>query len=1003
MMKKKRIIAIILSFTIVLGSVLAVTAPIAAYKNRVESAVRLGADVSDMCSRYDDAYENTDSLDEADTVISERLIVKSDEPIDTYDSIDYVSGSDMYFLQFENSDSAKKAYDKYTEQGKTVEYDRIRSCDAVSTISHYSNDWGYERIEAKETLDYFNLRVNSQIVVAVADSGIYYSHDWFSGKRIIKTDYNISGTGITDDEVDDNGPIYHGTGVAGVIANCTPTNVKIKAYKVLNSSGKTTESRLTAFYSYLLEMNESDRPDILNMSYGSEAKSDLEEQLLTELYNDGMVLVAAAGNDNHNAGNHYPSGLDCVISVSATDYMESGNEMFLGNKIASFSNYGKAVDITAPGAYIEMPYYDYTDRYSTSSMRQGSGTSFSAPMVSAGAAIILMQNKKLKPAEVKEKLISSATPIDNPKESTFAGAGMLNLYNLIDAKKVEPVEFSVKSGFFDNEFELKLSCSNSLVKIIYTTDYSLPSLTNGTEYTEPIKISDDTRVIAAAFPKINTRQRSYFYSESYQFKKSVESDYEIDETGCITKYKGNDSAIVIPDTINGITPTKIGESVFTRIRPIEDYGLEIAFVQYCELPSTITEISGGFDGAFTDSELRYIKGDGVIIAGGFDGCEYLYGEDMPNVKKLDWIAFKNCKSIKDFSFRDSVEILDSSCFEGTDFENGDFPNVTEACSDCFFNSSIKSAVMPKVKTIGAWCFANCGSLTELYIPMTESIGEKAFANCVNLTCAVSLENIETVGVNAFYDSYFSSIDLPGCKAVEKSAFYNCHSVQISLPKAETVGESAFYDCTNLSDINLDNVKSFKNRYHFYNCYKLKRLYLPNAEDVPYFLFSNKQIKSDLEYIYAPKADKWNFFDNEFENAENLKFIYIPNAQCEFRLSAGENEVVVFFSNRLNDNNGVCNGNVTMVGPEGQVAEAYAGRQNCKFIAGEGLSFSQYDGENYIYSNGTDSVSLPADIVDSMWENSVINNCVGDETYTFLLDLNNDGYVNAKDYAVIYHR
>ena len=82
--------------------------------------------------------------------------------------------------------------------------------------------------------------------------------------------------------------------------------------------------------------------DIVSMSLGGSFPSDVEENFMNSVYNDGVLLIAAAGNDGTTAFS-YPASYDSVMSVAAVDQSENH---------AGFSQRNSQVDIAAPGVAV---------------------------------------------------------------------------------------------------------------------------------------------------------------------------------------------------------------------------------------------------------------------------------------------------------------------------------------------------------------------------------------------------------------------------------------------------------------------------------------------------------------------------------------------------------------------------------------------------------------------------------------------------------------------------
>jgi len=122
------------------------------------------------------------------------------------------------------------------------------------------------------------------------------------------------------------------------------------------------------------------------------------EDIVNQLWNEGAVFVAAAGNDGV-ATPHYPADYTHAISVGATE---------IDDARAGFSNYSQYVDIAAPGQYIKscgrQSDTDYAD-WTTSA-----GTSFAGPLVAAAAALLWSYDSTLTNQEIRNLLEDNAAP-----------------------------------------------------------------------------------------------------------------------------------------------------------------------------------------------------------------------------------------------------------------------------------------------------------------------------------------------------------------------------------------------------------------------------------------------------------------------------------------------------------------------------------------------------------------------------------------------------------------
>lgn len=925
--KLKNLICAILSVIMLLATMSPCFTAIAAEIEQ-NNVMIVGQKVSELYEEYDDCHqEKIENADIESLTVYTRIIVKTASKINTYDAVDVVYGLGYAFIQFENSESAQEAFEKYENLGYEAAYDVLYKTQEVSTSTSLAdsgvNNWAYGLLEINKTLEYLNSIDCEDIVVGIIDSGIDYNHEVFKD-RIIRTNKNFSFSGTANDEMDGHG---HGTKCAGVVALSTPDNVKIEGFKIADSSGHLYDSTLIPCIEYILNM--SRKPDVLNMSFVTHlvlTPNEIEKQLYNSLIDEGIVVVAGAGNENTYTDDVLPAGIENVITVAASDR---------NNKKCSFSNYGKAVDIAAPGAniYTAVKDYGYSDSVS--------GTSVSAPFVSAGAAIVLMQNPDLTPAEVCGKLQEAALPVQDPEMVAWCGAGILNFYNLIDTQFVSNVTFNSESKESNSDITVQMECADHNAKIYYTTDLTIPGPANGIEYTEPVKISTFTKIIAVAYDAENNKHHSYYTTEEYRIiKLAEESDFEINDKGVITAYIGTDNAIIVPDSINGITPTSIGEKCFYE-----------SSIQYIDLPKSITFIANY---AFCYSNLKHISAEGLTIIGeyAFYYNSALSFEYMPNVKTVRDYAFTYCKNLTEFSFSEKVVNLNESSLENTSLHEAVFPHVTYA-KRAFANTPIQYASLPKLILYDG-LFYNCQLLRDIDISNVEYLQGSAFAYCYSLPTIMDFSNIIEVRDDGFAYSCFESLDLPNCERFDGGAFYDCLAKTIDLPICFIGCGQAFgryvesINMPNL-EISLDSTNQM-----FWDCINLKSIYLPKFEVFPAFYFTEEMLKQIeegtvyepvLEFIYAPCATELQItsYPDNMRPLTNLKFIYAPNltkiSHWDLWLPNSD-RLTIYFSDalKLMDYNSYENRDIkdkyTIVAPSGSYAEQWANENNHKFLSSD---------------------------------------------------------------------
>lgn len=184
------------------------------------------------------------------------------------------------------------------------------------------------------------------VKVCVIDSGIKSDHEDFAG--ISKSGYASSGQIWSEDNCG------HGTHVAGTIAAVGNNDKgvigvspgKVSLYIVKYFDGPTCGFSYSSSLVNAATRCANAGAKVINMSLGGPLPSSAESTAFTNLYKQGVLSVAAAGNDESSAFS-YPASYPDVMSVAALDQ---------NNVWASFSQYNSAVDIAAPGVSVLSTY-----------------------------------------------------------------------------------------------------------------------------------------------------------------------------------------------------------------------------------------------------------------------------------------------------------------------------------------------------------------------------------------------------------------------------------------------------------------------------------------------------------------------------------------------------------------------------------------------------------------------------------------------------------------------
>lgn len=300
----------------------------------------------------------------------------------------------------------------------------------------YSSQWHLNVINASGAWNYFSS--GSTIKIAIVDDALQRSHPdlsgnlWVNPGEIPNNNIDDDGNGYIDDingydvGSNDNNPdppsssFSHGTHVAGCASATTNNNTGVAAIgfscKLIAVKATTQASVVTNGYDGIVYAVAAGA-DVINMSWGGTGSSTTAQNIISWANGQGVVLVAAAGNNNTNTM-FYPAGYTQCIAVAAT----SSNDVK-----ASFSNYGTWVDISAPGNNI----YATTVNSTYGNM---SGTSMASPIVAGLAGLMLSLNPTLLPSDIRTCITSTATNINsqNPSYTGQLGAGRINANNAMN-------------------------------------------------------------------------------------------------------------------------------------------------------------------------------------------------------------------------------------------------------------------------------------------------------------------------------------------------------------------------------------------------------------------------------------------------------------------------------------------------------------------------------------------------------------------------------------------
>ncbi|KAG5419142.1 SUB8 [Candida metapsilosis] len=284
--------------------------------------------------------------------------------------------------------------------------------DAIFKINEFDIQkdapWGISRVSHREGGDerkyYYDNEAGKGVTAYVIDTGIKVEHDEFEGRAqwgdaIAFPKVKIDGHG-------------HGTHCAGIIGAKTygiAKKVELVAVGVMNLLGSGTTSDIIKGVEYVVNSHQDAvkkgkkgfKGSVVNMSIGG-GISEALDLAVNAAIKAGLHVAVAAGNDDADACQYSPARAVGPITVGASN---------VGDAKASFSNWGKCVDVFAPGEAIESTFI-------WSDSAEMSGTSMASPHIAGLLSYFLSLQPEqsseyftglIEPAVLKKKLIQYGT------------------------------------------------------------------------------------------------------------------------------------------------------------------------------------------------------------------------------------------------------------------------------------------------------------------------------------------------------------------------------------------------------------------------------------------------------------------------------------------------------------------------------------------------------------------------------------------------------------------
>ncbi|MCB9675203.1 MAG: peptidase S8 [Alphaproteobacteria bacterium] len=301
--------------------------------------------------------------------------------------------------------------------GARVEPNVVRRI--LSNDPQFPRQWNLKMLGVEQCWDTTR---GAGITVAVVDTGVHpFGQD---------TPVNLlPGIDLVDGDSDADDPHGHGTHVAGTIAQATDNgvgvagmapDVNILPVRVINENGGGSSFAIARGIIWAVQAG----ADVINLSIGSDNGAGAEMQAIEYALSQGVVVVAAAGNDGRDQLS-FPAAYAGVIAVGAVDAL---------GEVTEYSNYGFGLDVVAPGGLVARD--DDNDNSPDGILQETvnadgqtgfaflQGTSMAAPHVSATAALLLAAGAR--PAEIETLLKGTARDVGEPGFDDRSGFGLID-------------------------------------------------------------------------------------------------------------------------------------------------------------------------------------------------------------------------------------------------------------------------------------------------------------------------------------------------------------------------------------------------------------------------------------------------------------------------------------------------------------------------------------------------------------------------------------------------
>ena len=576
---------------------------------------------------------------------SKRLVVITDKELtDNYNAKSVnKTNSGKYILKYETEEETKKAYESLKQDSNiqnvnidiNIQLQEVEPMYITYTVSGTSmQSWGIFTMGLDKMQEIINnSTTKNDIVVAVIDTGFDLENEIFKNhnlqSRIDSRYINIidNSKSIGDDySVTANGQtrlLGHGTHTGSIVLDATPDNVKVLPIKV-SEGGSLSLTYISEGLRYAIDQN----VDVINLSLGWKRQSTIKaieneiQGLIEEAVQKGITVIAAAGNGDNNGVREstaqiYPVSYNDVIGVAALNsklitkennvinyqsYVAAKNSDASNLIYTNFSNYGDAIDYSAPGEFI-ICLTPTGSVFGNCGIVQG--TSHSAPHLAATVATIKSYKKDLSFEQINKILQYYSLDLGTEGRDNDYGYGMPCFKNFQECNcncanciKIYCTGCECQNCVYNQVAEKVLE------KIEITTN------PNKTAYEEGEKF-DKTGMVVTAVYSDNSKETvtDYTYTPTGSLTKNdtkIKITYK-DKTATVTITVKEKTPPVVEKTLERIEITKNpNKTEYEEGEKFDKTGMVVTAVYSDNSRETVTDYTYAPTGSLTANDKRVI-------------------------------------------------------------------------------------------------------------------------------------------------------------------------------------------------------------------------------------------------------------------------------------------------------------------------------------------------------------------------------------------------------------